>query len=368
MALVVDGILTQKLPWGLILIGAFLAIAIEVIGIPSLPVAVGVYLPIVAAAMFLGGVIRRLVDRRMSREERESAGADSGPGVLFSSGLITGGAISSTIYPLASRKFAGKRGIMSSLWMRSGWAALCGMMIVAGVSAAQAPATTTLLVGLVRDSAGKPIPNVEVWLRGSDLHTQTNDIGGFRLPNAPVGAVKITVRRLGFEQTTVDLTLRGGQTDSLVLALTSVAANLPGVLVEDEAMTRSKRLLAGFWDRRARGFGHFYTREDIEKRDPHDFADIVRMTPSVSVVYFNGRKVIRFTRSAGIRGDCPPQYWVDGMRIENATPDEFPPQDVEAIELYAGSATIPPQFAPRIATFRTQTCGAIVIWTRLPGT
>jgi putative OPT family oligopeptide transporter len=94
MALVVDGILTQKLPWGLILIGAFLAIAIELVGIPSLPVAVGVYLPIsTSAAMFMGGVIRWLVDRRMRPEDRDAADADSGPGVLFSSGLIAGGAI-----------------------------------------------------------------------------------------------------------------------------------------------------------------------------------------------------------------------------------------------------------------------------------
>ncbi len=94
MALVVDGILTQKLPWGLILIGAFLAIAIELVGIPSLPVAVGVYLPIsTSAAMFMGGMIRWLVDRRLSPAERDAADADSGPGVLFSSGLIAGGAI-----------------------------------------------------------------------------------------------------------------------------------------------------------------------------------------------------------------------------------------------------------------------------------
>jgi putative OPT family oligopeptide transporter len=94
MALVVDGILTRKLPWGLILIGAFLAIGIELLGIPSLPVAVGVYLPIsTSATMFLGGVIRWLVDRRLSPEERASTDADSGPGVLFSSGLIAGGAI-----------------------------------------------------------------------------------------------------------------------------------------------------------------------------------------------------------------------------------------------------------------------------------
>ncbi|MEP7064978.1 MAG: OPT/YSL family transporter, partial [Gemmatimonadota bacterium] len=94
MALVVDGILTQKLPWGLILIGAFLAIAMEILGIPSLPVAVGVYLPIsTSATMFMGGVVRWMVEQRLAPEDRVGAKADSGPGVLFSSGLIAGGAI-----------------------------------------------------------------------------------------------------------------------------------------------------------------------------------------------------------------------------------------------------------------------------------
>jgi hypothetical protein len=98
MALVVDGILTQKLPWGLILIGAFLAVAMELVGIPSLPVAVGVYLPIsTSATMFMGGVLRWFVDRRLTREEREGPDADSGPGVLFSSGLIAGGAITGVV-------------------------------------------------------------------------------------------------------------------------------------------------------------------------------------------------------------------------------------------------------------------------------
>jgi len=107
MALVVDGILTQKLPWGLILVGAFLAIAIELVGIPSLPVAVGVYLPIsTSATMFMGGVIRWLVDRRRQPEEREGPEADSGPGVLFSSGLIAGGAIMGVVLAgLAARQW-----------------------------------------------------------------------------------------------------------------------------------------------------------------------------------------------------------------------------------------------------------------------
>ena len=95
MALVVDGILTQKLPWGLILVGAFLAIAMELLGVPSLPVAVGVYLPIsTSAAMFMGGVhALARGPSPLAGGTRRAADADSGPGVLFSSGLIAGGAI-----------------------------------------------------------------------------------------------------------------------------------------------------------------------------------------------------------------------------------------------------------------------------------
>ncbi|HEX5576275.1 MAG TPA: OPT/YSL family transporter, partial [Gemmatimonadales bacterium] len=95
MALVTDGILTQKLPWGLVLIGVFLTIAIELMGLQSLPIAVGVYLPIsTSSAMFAGGAVRWLVERRTrGAAQRTLAEVESGPGVLFSSGLIAGGAL-----------------------------------------------------------------------------------------------------------------------------------------------------------------------------------------------------------------------------------------------------------------------------------
>ncbi|HEX6616163.1 MAG TPA: oligopeptide transporter, OPT family [Gemmatimonadales bacterium] len=94
MALVTDGILTQKLPWGLVLIGVFLTLSIELMGLQSLPIAVGVYLPIsTSSAMFAGGVVRWLVERQARGRERTIAEVESGPGVLFSSGLIAGGAI-----------------------------------------------------------------------------------------------------------------------------------------------------------------------------------------------------------------------------------------------------------------------------------
>ena len=238
-----------------------------------------------------------------------------------------------------------------------------GLMLGAP-TALRAQAHQTTLVGVIRDSSGHPIPGVEVRLAGQELFTRTNDIGGFRLPSMPVGEVKLSARRLGFAPALVDLTLREGRVDSLVLSLSTLAANLPGMVIEDEYQARSKRLLAGFWERRSRGFGHYYTRDEIERANSHDFVDIVRTTPGSQIVMKNGRRVLRFGRGGRPGADCPPQYFVDGMRVEQASPDEFPPEDVEAIELYSGPATIPVQFANRMGSL---TCGAVIIWTRIPG-
>lgn len=93
MAILVDGVLTQKLPWSLILIGAFIAILLEIVGIHALPFAVGMYLPLATSAtIFCGGLVRSLVQKG-TRGSRSLAEEDSGPGVLYSSGLIAGGTI-----------------------------------------------------------------------------------------------------------------------------------------------------------------------------------------------------------------------------------------------------------------------------------
>lgn len=98
MSLIIDGILTQKLPWGLVLLGVALAIVLELCGISSLPFAVGVYLPISASSpIFVGGLIRHLVDRKKNKNED----SETGPGVLFSSGLIAGGAIAGILLALS---------------------------------------------------------------------------------------------------------------------------------------------------------------------------------------------------------------------------------------------------------------------------
>jgi putative OPT family oligopeptide transporter len=95
MALIIDGILNQKLPWELVLIGALSAVTLELAGVPSLPFAVGIYLPIqISFPIFLGGIVRWTVDKLNGAAPAE---AESSPGVLLASGYIAGGAIAGVL-------------------------------------------------------------------------------------------------------------------------------------------------------------------------------------------------------------------------------------------------------------------------------
>jgi uncharacterized oligopeptide transporter (OPT) family protein len=95
MSLVINGILTRQLPWGLVLIGVFISVLMEVVGVPALAFAVGVYLPLESTTpVYIGGLVRWLVDRRRGSD----AESDAGPGVLYSSGLIAGGSLMGLVY------------------------------------------------------------------------------------------------------------------------------------------------------------------------------------------------------------------------------------------------------------------------------
>ncbi len=92
MATVINGILQRQLPWRLVLVGVFLVVTVELLGVRSLPFAVGAYLPIdTTMAMFAGGVIRWAAEHGMKK--KDEAGSEIGPGPLFASGLIAGGGI-----------------------------------------------------------------------------------------------------------------------------------------------------------------------------------------------------------------------------------------------------------------------------------
>jgi putative OPT family oligopeptide transporter len=95
MATIIKGLLSRNLPWGLVLVGVFISVALELCGIRSLSFAVGSYLPIATTApIFLGGMIRAYVERKTGAAEESEVGA----GTLFSSGLIAGGSLAGILY------------------------------------------------------------------------------------------------------------------------------------------------------------------------------------------------------------------------------------------------------------------------------
>lgn len=89
MKMLVEGIMNAELPWGLILIGVFIAIVIEIIKIPVMPFAVGMYLPFsLSAGIMAGGIVRYIVEKIKGTDEEKKTRSDRG--ILFTSGLIAG--------------------------------------------------------------------------------------------------------------------------------------------------------------------------------------------------------------------------------------------------------------------------------------
>jgi putative OPT family oligopeptide transporter len=95
MATIVRGLLSHSLPWGLVLVGVFVSVTLELCGIHSLSFAVGAYLPIATTAPIMaGGVVRWFVQKRTGTVDESEVGA----GTLFSSGLIAGGSLAGILY------------------------------------------------------------------------------------------------------------------------------------------------------------------------------------------------------------------------------------------------------------------------------
>ena len=94
MATVVNGIIDHRLPWNLVLVGVFIVIGVELLGIRSLSFAVGFYISIATTlAIFCGGIVRWLVDRAATKAGGTKDESDVSPGSLYASGLIAAGGV-----------------------------------------------------------------------------------------------------------------------------------------------------------------------------------------------------------------------------------------------------------------------------------
>jgi hypothetical protein len=216
------------------------------------------------------------------------------------------------------------------------------------------------IVGTVRDTSGMPVPQTRLTSNG--LLTMSDSAGRFALAGLSPGSTTVMVRRLGFEPLDISIDLVGGATLALNVLMTVLPQDLPGLTTT--AQTIGDVRLRDFYRHRQSGIGYFLDRQEIEKKNAQRISDILRRVPGTRMMQDrSGRAVMRSGRTGGGR-DCPPDVWVDGVRASGMNVDDVPLGDVEALELYRGPAGLPPEMNNR---FGNPGCGALIIWTRLPG-
>jgi hypothetical protein len=227
-------------------------------------------------------------------------------------------------------------------------------VIMVALVGSGAGAQTPTVVGVVRDSAGVPIPNAEILVLGRRAYSDS--VGRFYLSIPGADTMTISVRRLGFEGVSFAVSAKDIADNSLDVVLRKVAAEL--AVVEVTGMEdRAKTPLRGYDERRNKGLGTFVTREEIEKRNTRLITDVLRQSRGVVVK----KGAISF--AAYQNKSCSPMLWLDGQAAPGLSLDAISATDVEGIELYQSISSTPSEF--RRGNVQTE-CGTIVIWTKRP--
>jgi TonB family protein len=228
------------------------------------------------------------------------------------------------------------------------------------ISAQEGVLGTGGIRGFVRDSTGQAIIGAQITMPGTSLIAESDDSGRFELAKVRPGMLSLRFRRLGYQPDTVDLLVLAGKTVPLEVTLSRLIVALTPVVITGRAELTGWR--AGFYQRKDIGMGHFFTAEDIDKRNPSQMTDMFRMIPGVTVQPSQGiiRNQLRFRGNRG----CAPLTWLDGAPLAAGEfdIDNLSPRSIEAFEVYTGSI-VPPRFSvsPGIGP---RTCGAIVIWSK----
>lgn len=213
--------------------------------------------------------------------------------------------------------------------------------------------------GRVADSAGVSIPDADVAIVAIHALSRTDAQGRFAISKVAPGEYEISIRRLGYKATTVKAVV-GDIAYSYDVVLFAQAATIGGVEVTADMKLRLG--IEDFYRRRARGIGGmFFTRNEIAQRNAHRSTDVLRNSPGIRIVSGRGGTGVRFSG----KRQCTPALWLDGQEVRDMELDNIPVSDIEGMEIYTGPASTPMQFSHGWS--RTD-CGAIVVWTRIPGT
>lgn len=227
---------------------------------------------------------------------------------------------------------------------------------------AQTPVQLDVTVRVTDRASGAPVTDAEVWLGRN--RASTDSLGRAFLPLAH-GRATLVVRRLGYEE--VHREIRG-EAYQLSVALAPAPYALRAVNATANRMPMSPPLQR-YYARLERGRGAFITRQDIEKRQPRRMVDLFHEVPGVRVVQtgrgerltFNGTTPYMWGSQGGQRGDCPVQYYLEGVSWEPDAPgvlgDDIRPNEVEGVEIYRRLSEVPAEYRKPGSE-----CGVVLIW------
>lgn len=197
--------------------------------------------------------------------------------------------------------------------------------------------------GVVLDAARAPLAGARVSLNTGPDAAVTDSSGTFELTGQRSGTQSLVVRKVGYQPGEVIVNLSRSEPRTVTVELAAFVPTLETVLVEARRGAALERI--GFAERQRTGLGRFLSQDDLNKRHAIEVSDFLRHLPA--------------PRATGFNEACT-QYWVDGTRWREGTPDDFmTPQEVAAIEVYDG-ADVPPQFQSFEGT-----CRVVVVWTKL---
>jgi hypothetical protein len=251
------------------------------------------------------------------------------------------------------------------------------LVIVAPHARAQASANLT---GRVIDaSTRQPIAAAQIVITAASRMAITAENGTFSVQGLAAGTHLVAVRRIGYAARQDTVQLRAGETRRIEIALAPQPVPLPEVAVAGE-----RGYLGGFWERRATTQGHFFTRDDILRRNPTRLVEMFQGVPGAKVIptgrghavgTMRGARTLEDPRRAGTpTGECAAAVFLDGMpyQMTFAGLNEILLDHVAAVEYYSSPARIPAQFnvtgrstIPESGQIHGDPrCGVIVIWTR----
>jgi hypothetical protein len=230
------------------------------------------------------------------------------------------------------------------------------------LSAQDAPRRAAL-AGTVRDTAGMPLSNATISVRGHDLTAVSDSAGRFHLSGPIAGRPEFTVLRLGYAAITFEATLPPDSTIVVELRLKR-AQTLAGVNVESQREAAGLAR-AGFYDRQKSGRGQFLTPEQVAKLDMvTQTSGMLRDLRGMRVIC---RRAVGPCEVTGTAGACM-SLFMDGVYTRDpvgrgmALDERVSPNIVHAIEVYNTAGAVPMHFTRPVTEGR---CGAIVVWTSL---